>query len=411
MRLFLLSLISVALISCSSESNPSGKSEAAADLHSGVWRFAIKNEFAEIPFLAELKLEEKPTFRILNGDEETLEAKVELNSNTIRIQLPVFAAELHGKIESPELITGEFIRTDESDYRLPFVAEGGKDFLFTNAKTSLDAAGKYQVTFRPDSPNPYPAILLLEQDKDNHLRGTFLTETGDYRYLSGNIMNSEIHLSGFSGATLYYFVADISGDSLSNGIFYSGKKAKRTWEGVINPDFELADATTLTSLKEEAGKFDFNLINQNGEPVTLADLKPANTVAIVEIMGSWCPNCMDAAVSLKKFKEEFEDDLVVIPVAFENTADLSVAKPRLEKMQRDLDISGQFVFGGIASSENVLEKLPALKEFRSYPTLIFLDKKDSVRSIYTGFYGPGTGKYYDNFMAQTDSLLQQLTSE
>ena len=47
----------------------------------------------------------------------------------------------------------------------------------------------------------------------------------------------------------------------------------------------------------------------------------------------------------------------------------------------------------------------------SYPTTIFIDKKGKVREIHTGFSGPGTGKYYDEFVTEFNQLMDKLISE
>jgi len=38
-----------------------------------------------------------------------------------------------------------------------------------------------------------------------------------------------------------------------------------------------------------------------------------------------------------------------------------------------------------------------LDGIRAYPTTILVDKKGNVKSIYTGFDGPATGKSFEDF--------------
>ena len=70
-----------------------------------------------------------------------------------------------------------------------------------------------------------------------------------------------------------------------------------------------------------------------------------------------------------------------------------------------------FLYGGKASIENVSADFPMLNGIMSYPTLIFIGPDRKVEDIYTGFYGPGTGMYYDQFMNHTDSLLSRLVAQ
>jgi hypothetical protein len=47
----------------------------------------------------------------------------------------------------------------------------------------------------------------------------------------------------------------------------------------------------------------------------------------------------------------------------------------------------------------------------AFPTTIFIDKKGQVRHIHTGFSGPGTGKYYDQYVEEFNRLIDKLVSE
>ena len=67
-----------------------------------------------------------------------------------------------------------------------------------------------------------------------------------------------------------------------------------------------------------------------------------------------------------------------------------------------------FLLGGATKDDEAEEKLPMLNHVMSYPTAIFLDKKKNIVKIHTGFYGPSTGKYYDDFTKNTDELIQKL---
>ena len=73
--------------------------------------------------------------------------------------------------------------------------------------------------------------LLVTEVFCDSVVGTFLTPTGDYRYLNGTISNKSLVLNTFDGAHLFYFSATISGDSLTNGVFKSGVYYEESWAG------------------------------------------------------------------------------------------------------------------------------------------------------------------------------------
>jgi hypothetical protein len=70
-----------------------------------------------------------------------------------------------------------------------------------------------------------------------------------------------------------------------------------------------------------------------------------------------------------------------------------------------------FIFAGRASKDNTAKLFPMLSDIISYPTLIFIDKSQNIQQIYTGFYGPGTGEYYDDFMNDTRQLLADMIAD
>ncbi|MEM7513538.1 MAG: TlpA family protein disulfide reductase, partial [Bacteroidota bacterium] len=69
------------------------------------------------------------------------------------------------------------------------------------------------------------------------------------------------------------------------------------------------------------------------------------------------------------------------------------------------------LIAGTSNKTEAAETLPMLNHIMSFPTSIFIDRKGRVRKIHTGFYGPGTGKYYDQFVEETDAFLTKLLAE
>jgi len=363
-----------------------------------------------LPFNAEISAEgNKASFVIINGDERIGLEQVVFANDSITAFFPVFQSEIRLRVEAPGLLSGKWIDHSKEDYEIPLTAEYNKNFRFTSSKSTEGISDRYKVKFDYDSEESWDAILKI-QNNEGQIEGTFLTETGDYRFLDGNIMNSKIYLSTFDGSHALYFEATIQGDSLVNGIFQSGTHYKTVWKAKSNDNYQLRDPDQLTYLKEGYEYFDFLLPNQDGDTVSWTDLNLEDKVVVVDIMGSWCPNCLDANKSLQKLSSDY-DDLQILTIAFERTTDLNHARDRIFKMQDQLGIDRGFIFGGKASKESASKAFPMLNHIMSYPTLIFIDKSQQVRHIYTGFYGPGTGNYYSRFMSETDSIIKTLVNE
>lgn len=409
-------LFLIFLVACTTpKKNESTKSQSEdhPTISDGHWRFSFQIDKEEIPFNAEFLNIGKPeqVAIIRNGKEEILCKDFKIKTDSIFITLPAYKTVLAGRIESENLITGHWINILRDDYLVPFTAEKDKKFRFTPEKTNTLIPNRYHAFFQPDSDEKWNGVLTIEQNPDGII-GTFLTETGDYGYLQGNIVHDKLFLSGFEGSHAYLFKADILGDTLANGEFISGTHYHSNWYAVADSIFELKNPKTLTYLKEGYKYFDFKLPNQDGDTVTWNDLNLENKVVIIDIMGSWCPNCLDASVAINKILANYiQSDIEIVSIAFERTADLEEARRRVFTFQDYFGLEKRFIFGGKVSSKNTAEAFPMLNHIMSFPTLIFIGKNREIKRIYTGFYGPGTGKYYDEFLVKTKNLLDDLLAE
>jgi thiol-disulfide isomerase/thioredoxin len=387
----------------------------AKHLQEGTYRFALQIDSYELPFTAMIEYPDSHSnarLTIFNAEEKIEVQNVRITQDSLVAELPVFNSALLGRIESPELVTGSYINYNKKDRLvIPFAAEYGKDYRFTNTKSSTKLPERYKVSFHPGTDEEYPAVLLL-QNKEGKLNATFLTETGDYRYLEGNIMNNSIYLSGFDGSHVFYFEARIDGQKLTDGVFYSGLSFSAPWQAFPDSTYELTHPEKLTYLLDANAQIELNFPNENGDTLGWNAMNLDNKVVILDIFGSWCPNCMDASIALHQISKAYDRNQVeIVPIAFEITEDFSVAKKRVFKMQTDLGLPQHFLFGGYASKKSASSAFPMLNHIMSFPTIVIIDKNRKVRSIYTGFYGPGTGAYYETFMNNTKALIDTLIQE
>jgi thiol-disulfide isomerase/thioredoxin len=297
---------------------------------------------------------------------------------------------------------------------MPFSAQYGLDYRFTNATATPAAnlSGKWAVTFRSEQ-DSYQAVGMFEQ-KQNNLTGTFLTATGDYRYLAGTVQQDSLYLSCFDGTHVYLFKARIgeNGSALTGG-FWSSTNSYETWTASRDEKAALPDANSLTYLKKGYNKLDFTFPNaEDGKPVSLNDDRYKGKVVVVQLMGSWCPNCMDETRFLAPWYQKNKDRGVeVIALAYERVPEFSVSAPKLLKMKDRFDVEYEVLLAGINDKKAAAQTLPMIDKVLAFPSTIFVDKKGNVRRIHTGFSGPGTGKYYDEFVEEFNLFMDKLLAE
>lgn len=341
----------------------------------------------------------------MNGDERIACEAAPIQNDSLHIHLPYFNTSIALYLDGPELLSGHYINHDKQNYSVPVNAVYNEQHRFTNTSSSINVSEKYQVLFRNSDGSTYDAVLLIENNLGK-LSATFLTETGDYRYLQGNIMNNSIYLSSFDGAHLYFFQAGIKGDSLTQGIFQSGPNNTSRWQAQANSSFDLRNPEKICTLTDSNQVFDFSLPNLNGDTMTWRDFHFDNKVVIVEIMGSWCPNCLDAHRSLTTLRKSFPN-IEVLPIAFEYASDIESARAPVMKVLGSDHTADQILFAGKASKSHATQLFPMLSGITAFPTLIVITPQRKIHMVYTGFYGPGTGDYHSRFMMRMKEVIHE----
>jgi thiol-disulfide isomerase/thioredoxin len=380
-------------------------------LSAGIWRATIKMQGQELPFNFEVdKKDGKQVIYIINGEERLLLDEIRFFKDSVQIPLHVFDAYIIAKVGEKHL-QGEFVKnTPKNDYHLAFSAEHGVKYRFADQSTppTTNFSGKWETYFLKDNGDSTKAVGVFEQ-KGNLLFGTFLTPSGDYRYLEGIVEGNTFKLSTFDGEHLYIFKA-VSQDGVLKGEFFSGKSSLRKWVATLNPKASLPDPNTMTFLKEGYDKFDFSFPDIYGNKVSPSDEKFKNKVVVIQILGSWCPNCMDETAFIANYyKKNKKKDIAIIGLAFERSPIFDESKKRVEKLIKRFDIQYDMLVAG--TQENASAALPMLNKVAAFPTTIFIDKKGNVRKIHTGFAGPGTGAYYEELTEDFKNYIDKLLRE
>ncbi len=157
-----------------------------------------------LPFNFEVIYATEDSFyiNVINGDERIVLNHINFGldrrtgKDTIRIHFPEFGSYVYAQYEE-DAIEGDFyIPNRGEDYIIPFKALHGRTDRFKGVDPPVfDVTGEWACTFEEGSDNPYPAIGIFSQEDDGRVTGTFRTETGDYRYLEGKVVDNRLFLS------------------------------------------------------------------------------------------------------------------------------------------------------------------------------------------------------------------------
>lgn len=362
---------------------------------------------ALLPFTLILGLDAKKQvyfIKVINGNEVIEVSEINHFEDSLLFKMPLFDNEFKGTFKNDRINGNWYNYAKSKDYKLPLIAKPAQ--TIPRRKPNIDLTGKWETKFLKNTEKEYKAIAELKQN-GNTLTGTFLTETGDYRFLSGKVNTNQFYLSAFDGAHAFHFNGELV-DSILNGTFYSGNHYKADFVAVRNDTSTLRDASTLTYLKEGYDKLSFAFNNENGDLVSLSDEKYRNKVVIVQILGTWCPNCMDESRLYADLHNRYEaDGLEIIGLAFETGKDEVRIFENLKRYKKQMGINYEILWAGKASKKYAAEVLPALNHVMSFPTSIFIDKTGKVQRVHTGFSGPATSKY-KAYVSELDVFLKEL---
>ncbi len=393
------------LFSCST--SPQSPPEQAP-LPVGTWRATLTMQEQELPFLLELEGNNVTGYEayLRNGEEGILIDSVVWSGDSLRLTMPIFDTEMTGRI-SDGTWRGAWQKNYAADYTLPLTATHGENYRFVETSTQppADFGGRWLVKFADDT---LQAVGEFTQN-GSRLTGSFLTSLGDYRYLAGNAEGNRLMLSAFDGEHAFLFHATLQEDGTLRGDFWSGRSYHTTWTAERDEDAALADADQLTYLKDGYDRLAFTFPNLNGEPVSLDDAQYQDKVVLVQIFGTWCPNCLDETRFLTQWYDTHQDqDVAVIGLAYEQKDDFDYAAGRVRKLVDKLDVNYDFLIAGTADKAAASRTLPMLNRIMSFPTLIVLDRNHRVHRIHTGFSGPGTGAHYEKFVEDFETMTEEL---
>jgi thiol-disulfide isomerase/thioredoxin len=147
---------------------------------------------------------------------------------------------------------------------------------------------------------------------------------------------------------------------------------------------------------------------------SINDARFKNKIVVIQLMGSWCPNCMDESRFLKQFYKEYKSKGVeIIALAYEYSTDFNRSKASVQKFINRFQIQYPVLIAPatVSDVQKTEKTLPQLTTINFFPTTIFIDKTGTVRKIHSGFYGPGTGEYYEQFKSEFYRTIQSLLAE
>lgn len=402
-KYLLLGLTALAIFAGCSENK-----RQEAKLQDGKWYAEFEVNDAVIPFMFEVKSDSATTVTLMNGAERVLLTDISYQGDTVIIPIKAYDTELRGVLYG-DTLKGVFKRLfSENDPGINFTAIAGNTPRFASSAGSNNSLnGKWDIQFISDD-NTKDNVGIFSE-KDGILTGSVLTNSGDLRYLEGVNDASGFRLSAFAGLSPYLIEGTFLDADHFEGKFITAR-GMQIIKGTRNDNASLADPYSLTKMKPGNTTLGFQLSDIEGNTISLSDSTYKGKVVIVSILGSWCPNCLDEMEYLSPwYKENKDRGVEIIGLSFERKDDPEYVNKVLSNLIKRYDPSYKIAFAGKLGSESKV--IPEIDKLGGYPTTIFIDKKGNVRKIHTGYNGPATGLFYEEFKEDFNNQVNSLLAE
>ncbi len=393
-------------------------SEKTTILKNGYWRATIERpDGHEIVFNFETKDSlGKKIIYVINGKEHLLVDSIQIVNDSVFIQMPFFESGFRARIMDNGNLEGSWVKY--YGYRiqtLPFKAEfHTKERFKISASPVSNISGRWETKF--EEKNKVLTMPAEFEQIGSYVTGTFLDPTGDTRFLQGVVSGDSLKLSTFDGANAYLVTARIDNENkISGGKFYSGAKGIEDWNAVKNENAAISSGFSETKIKPNSGKLNFRFKDsKDGHLVSINDKRFKGKVVVIQILGSWCPNCMDETRFLSDYyNKNHQRGIEIIGLAYERTTDFKNSQKALEPFMKRLDVEYPVLITGVAVSDSLLTQktIPQLEKINAFPTTIFVDRKGNITKIDSGFNGPATGEHYTEFKKEFNEIIDHLLTE
>jgi thiol-disulfide isomerase/thioredoxin len=409
----LLIVIIVGIISCSKQENPTErlKKQYLATLITN----GGENNF---PIYIEKDGKELSAYVVNGVDTARFTSVKEISPDSIQLSFEHYDSHIYAKVDHNGNLHGRWEKRLAGGVYEPVLfsakpSQTDKRYPNHNKLSILD--GEWSVIFTKEDGSFYPAIGIFSAS-DAQLNGTFLTETGDYRFLEGVLRaDSTFILSDFDGGHAFRFSGKLLQNGSISGDFYSRKTYHETFTG-IRQSQNLQDPFKIAKILKPDESVSIKFPDVDGKIVSIDEEPYKNKPLIVYLFGSWCPNCADLSKMLKALYENTyqNSDLQILALAFEYTGEFSSDAEMVKRYKSRFNLPWDALVAGTSDKEAASDLLPFIEKVTSFPTTFFLNKQHKIEAVHVGFRGPGTGAYHElekqAFINQINALLHHETN-
>jgi len=373
----------------------------------GLWDATIEVNGAKIPFRMEFAGTGKNVKGwFFNGEDREISSSGNYDNGSLVLNFDSYASVLRLNFANDALDGSYVTRTRTMPiHAVPATAH------VPSAERAPDISGLW-IMEGVNSTKGEKAWNLVLRQKDDVVSGAILRIDGDTGTLEGSYKNGAFLLSHFSGARPSRIlitpqadgslVVDLNGEHHAGGGITALRPEVVKARGLPLPD----DPATHTGVKDPTRPFTFSFPDLSGKVVSNTDARFQGKVVLIDISGSWCPNCHDEAPFLETLYEKYHGQgLEIVTLSFEEEDQLK-NPVRLRAFIKEYGIKYTVLLGGETGTAQ--EKLTQAVHWDAWPTTFFVGRDGLVKAVHSGFPGPGSGELYKRDTEEAVSTVERL---
>jgi thiol-disulfide isomerase/thioredoxin len=391
-------MLALSLVACAEEPDRSSLD--------GQWDATVVVNELEIPFPFEITDDgERVTGTFFNGELRISSTGGQFENDTLSLAFDQYASTIEATYVDGRL-EGQYVRGTRRAY--PFTARPA-----TPAETATaDAPSIAGVwTIPTESSKGERAWRFIVRQTGAEVSGAILRVDGDTGNLTGAYRDGTFVMSHFSGARPLLLEVALEDDGSLRLV--QNRRQELTAVRSDSPAAaalpEPTDPSLHTTVADPDEPFRFSFPDLAGRIVTNEDARFAGKVVVVNITGSWCPNCHDEAPFLAELYDTYHDlGLEMVGLSFEE-ADQLEDPTRLRAFIEEYALGYTFLLAGVPDDVN--EKIPQAVNLNAFPTTFILGRDGRVRGVHAGFPSPASGSFYEEAREEVTTLVEALLAE
>jgi len=383
----------------------------------GLWDATVQISALQVPFKFGIDASgANATGWFFNGKEHVSSSDGSFDGKRLVLNFASYAKRLDATLTADGTLAGVYAPTMPGSTVHPYTFHAHR--VVTNeiatAEKAPDIAGLWIVPAQSEKAGENAWRLIVSQS-GVQFAAAILRVDGDTGALTGTWSHGKVLLSHFDGArpsvielspaadgTLHLLVRSRSGADVTLTAYRSVQARSKGLP-------EAADPALHTKVRDPQQPFQFSFSDLNGRTVSSTDRRFRGKVLVVDIGGSWCPNCHDEAPFLESLYKKYRArGLEIVTLSFEEPEQL--ANPvQLRAFTKQFGLTYTVLLAG--TPDQLHAKLPQAVGLDAYPTTFFVGRDGRVRAVHAGFAAPATGAFNTNLKKDFTARIEQLLAE